>query len=187
MICPGCNKQIKDSTKFCPWCGLGIPQQYEENSSYFSNEKFKFQTGFILLITFFLIVLFIVFFKSQVKVSSRSISETRESIPLAEQPIQKIADRWGIITPCYIICTSACFTEDEAIRRSYQLRRKGYRTGYLWIPDYPSLSGARMFVIYTGPFSSRSKCIEELRKYQRIDRKAYAVLVSHKSKRIDIR
>jgi len=60
--------------------------------------------------------------------------------------------------PFYIIATGAVKTEAEAKIAVEKLIKEGYKAGYLWIPDYESLSGTPMFAIYIGPFAEQSQC-----------------------------
>ena len=57
----------------------------------------------------------------------------------------------GLSLPAWIILAGAYNTESEAAERARSLRGAGWDADYLWIPDYGSLSGARMFAAFVGP------------------------------------
>ncbi len=106
--------------------------------------------------------------------------------PPIQQPILTF-DKWGLRPPCYVVCASACNTETEAKRRKSLFSERGYQSGYLWIPDYASLSGAKMYLIYIGPFESREDCKYFLTEYKKSNMGAYGLLVSHQPGRVEIR
>jgi hypothetical protein len=88
--------------------------------------------------------------------------------------------------PFYIVNVAAVKTEREAIKRSKELRNGGYRAGYLWIPNYESLSGAPYYSVYIGPFKSRYDCEVATEQYKKIQSSAYGLLVSHQPQRVQI-
>lgn len=55
------------------------------------------------------------------------------------------------------------------------------------ITNYESLSGAKSYVVYIGPFQTRSECKSSLDRYKRKSPQAYGLLVSHESRRVEIR
>ena len=50
--------------------------------------------------------------------------------------------------------------------------------GYLWIPDYPSLSGRPNYATFLGPFFSGQDCAESLKKYPKNKKFYYCKEVS---------
>jgi hypothetical protein len=87
----------------------------------------------------------------------------------------------------YVINTSATKKESLAKKGVESLISRGYEAGYLWIPEYKSLSGKEYYSVYIGPFYSQSDCEKAVEEYRKIDRKAYALLVSQENKRVEIR
>lgn len=88
--------------------------------------------------------------------------------------------------PFYIVNVAAVKSEREALLKTKGLIQKGYRSGYLWIPNYASLSGARYYSVYIGPFKSRYDCEVATEQYRKIQPSAYGLLVSHEPKRVQI-
>lgn len=86
----------------------------------------------------------------------------------------------------YIINTRAVKTEKEARLETEKLKAKGYKAGYLWIPDYPSLSKNRLFTVYIGPFFSQFNCELAVENYRKDHPDAYGTLISETKKRVQI-
>jgi hypothetical protein len=57
----------------------------------------------------------------------------------------------GRSMPCWVVCVGVCGSRPEAERLAETYRARGFSTGSLWIPDYGSLSGARMWLTFIGP------------------------------------
>jgi len=201
MICPSCHKEIKDGSTFCSWCGYKIETSDIGEKAELLKPGFRstastfFVYGAVILI-FILGLLYFFVNRGKTKLRHRVPRNSYNSYkpikkpaspPPGKMPSVRSTDRWGLSPPRYIICASACRTRKEARKRRNLLRRKGYPAGFLWIPDYKSLSGSRFYVIYIGQYYSRSECVRKLREYQRINKKAYAVLVSYKKGRDEIR
>jgi tetratricopeptide (TPR) repeat protein len=87
----------------------------------------------------------------------------------------------------YIISISATDTKAKARRVAKQMQDKGYESGFLWIPDYPSLSGTKMYAVYLGPFATQEVCAREVAAYRRIQPSAYGIWVGFERKRIEVR
>jgi hypothetical protein len=87
----------------------------------------------------------------------------------------------------YVINTNAVKKESTAKKGVENLKSKGYEAGYLWIPEYKSLSGAEFYSVYVGPFYSQFECEKAVEEYRKVDSKAYALLVSQENKRVEIR
>ena len=113
---------------------------------------------------------------------SEQITETEE-VPSNRNEIENFnSDN----TPFYIINTSATKDENQAKIKVESLISKGYKSDYLWIPDYKSLSGAEYYSVYIGPFYSQYECEKFVGFYRGIDPKSYGLLVSHENKRVKI-
>jgi len=88
----------------------------------------------------------------------------------------------------YIIAVSIASSDIEAMDKVKSLESQGYNSDFLWIPDYKSLSGAKYFSVYIGPFRSESECALAIEEYRKINPTAYGLLVSNESsKRVEIR
>ena len=61
------------------------------------------------------------------------------------------APQADVPTPSWIILAGAYSSRSEASDRARSLRSAGWDAGFLWIPDYGSLSGARMYAAFVGP------------------------------------
>ena len=86
----------------------------------------------------------------------------------------------------YIVGITATEFEEEAEDMARNLRKSGSAADYLWIPDYKSLSGAEMFVVYIGPFYDVETCAEVVESYRESSENIYGVLVSNSSSRVEI-
>jgi translation initiation factor IF-1 len=86
----------------------------------------------------------------------------------------------------YILNIAAVSTSDEAELKAKELKKKGYNAGYLWIPDYASLSGAKFYSVYIGPFTTQYECEVATDKYKKLFPGSYGLLVSQDNKRVQI-
>jgi hypothetical protein len=86
----------------------------------------------------------------------------------------------------YILNVAAVNTNNEAELKSKELTRKGYSAGFLWIPDYASLSGAKLYSVYIGPFATQYECEVATDKYKKLFPGSYGLLVSQDNKRVQI-
>ena len=86
----------------------------------------------------------------------------------------------------YIIAVNAVKTEVQAKSAAQVLENNGYASGYLWIPDYQSLSGAELYSVYIGPYSTQYECEVATEDYRNIQPDAYGLLVSQQRKRVQI-
>lgn len=87
----------------------------------------------------------------------------------------------------YIVNIIAVKSENKAKVESKRLKSLGYKSSYLWIPDYKSLSGAQFFTVYLGPYKTIRECEIATENYKKIDSKVYGTWVGNKNKRIEIR
>lgn len=88
--------------------------------------------------------------------------------------------------PYYIINVAAVKTESEAKNKALEILNKGYKSGYLWIPEYASLSGANFYSIYIGPFATQYECEVATEEYRKKHPEAYGLLVSQENQRVQI-
>lgn len=82
----------------------------------------------------------------------------------------------------WIISISGTEDKSQAIADVKKLREEHGDTlfGYLWIPDYKSLSGKEMFVVFRGPYY-KDDCIKELVNFKKTVKGAYAVKADKES------
>lgn len=88
--------------------------------------------------------------------------------------------------PFYVINVAALKTESEAKKKTQSLADKGYEAGYLWIPDYASLSDAEFYSVYIGPYATQYECEVATEEYRQTHPDAYGLLVSQDNKRVQI-
>ena len=103
------------------------------------------------------------------------LDDKKKEIELKEQELkqkeEELKSKSDISTQksgFYILNVAAVSTHDEAESKSEELIRKGYSAGFLWIPDYKSLSGAKFYSVYIGPFDTQYECEVATDKYKKI-------------------
>ncbi len=89
---------------------------------------------------------------------------------------------------CYVIITGSFVNETYARGYADSINKQGYQNiGYLWIPDYPSLSGKPFYATFIGPYQTYAACENNLRTLKKTGRFWYGIKVSYDSQRIEIR
>lgn len=78
----------------------------------------------------------------------------------------------------YMISVYAENSKTMVRSRVDELKQKGFSANYLWIPDYKSLSGAKMYAVYIGPFPTKETCKQKLSEAKKYYPKAYGLLAS---------
>lgn len=92
------------------------------------------------------------------------------------------------VSSCFIIVTGAFLYEQDARNYVQQEINKGYlNSGYLWIPDFPSLSGKKFYATFIGPFTSYDECRNNLEILDRTGRFWYGKKVSLNNENVEIR
>lgn len=86
----------------------------------------------------------------------------------------------------YILCVKAVKLESDAKIEVSNLIKDGYKASYLWIPNYPSLSGKEYFCVYIGPFLKQNDCKSALTNYKKISPTSYGCLISKTGKKLRI-
>jgi hypothetical protein len=86
----------------------------------------------------------------------------------------------------YIISISGTADIKEAVEQVKSLKAKGHPAGYLWIPDFPSLSNKELYSVFIGPFERMDSTIEYLEKYKKTNANAYAVEASKSTTRTTV-
>lgn len=140
-------------------------------------------------ISFLIIALFFVLSckeNTKNKEQANSKTDSITIIPKKVEPaIVKVDDEkypYGF----YLINVSATANLDEATQQVQDLQAKGHPSGYVWLPDYESLSNKERYAVFIGPFRGIDTCIRYLESYQKEAPKAYTVKARHSKKRLTI-
>jgi serine/threonine protein kinase len=89
---------------------------------------------------------------------------------------------------CFVIITGSFANETDAKNDVQRIRNEGYsNAGYLWIPDYPSLSGLQLYAPFIGPFQTYEECEKNLRTLPKTGRFWYGIKISYDNTRVEIR
>jgi hypothetical protein len=119
------------------------------------------------------------------KSSSPIPSQTAEQAPQIAEDTPK-PENQEIKPPFYIVNIAAVPTEQAAMEQSQKLKQAGKPSGYLWIPNYASLSGAQMYSVYIGPFATQYECEVATETIKKEKPGSYGLLVSNENKRVQI-
>lgn len=96
---------------------------------------------------------------STVTVVDSSANFTNEPVFLPTASYIDENGRFIYHNPCYVIITGAFSYEQDAKIFVQQEKSKGYfQSGYLWIPDFASLSGKTNFATILGAYQTRVEC-----------------------------
>ena len=87
--------------------------------------------------------------------------------------------------PFYIISVGGHESAVDAASEVLELRKQHENAGYLWIPDYESLSGKEMYSTFIGPFNYMEDCMPALVDYKRKHPGAYGLKVAHQQERYE--
>ena len=123
---------------------------------------------------------------NSIPTNSPDYSPQQTQVPVTENTIvdtvSKVSD-----SPFYVISVAAVQDETAAIQKVSELQEQGQSAGYLWIPDYASLSGALFYSIYIGPYATQEECEIAIEEYRKTHPTAYGILVSQERQRVEIR
>lgn len=161
--------------------------EYIENGSCFRTSRQKYQHTRahvkVILNSGFKIVFF-----QQDKLLQNDFSDTSPEAAAGNisQPETNRTEAQNNSSSFYIISAAAVNTENQAKAKAKELGTNGNAAGYLWIPDYASLSGARLYCVYIGPFSTQNDCEVATENYRKLHPEAYGLLVSQERKRVQI-
>jgi hypothetical protein len=111
--------------------------------------------------------------------------QTTEQVPKITVAPTK-SENQEIKPPFYIVNVAAVPTEQAALEQAQKLKQAGKPSGYLWIPNYASLSGARMYSVYIGPFVTQYECEVATEIIKKEKPGSYGLLVSHENMRVQI-
>lgn len=84
----------------------------------------------------------------------------------------------------YIICVKAVKLEEDAKVEVKKLTSAKFKADYLWIPNYPSLSGNKYYSVYIGPFNTQSECKTALIEVKKFNPESYGCLISKTGKKL---
>jgi hypothetical protein len=161
--------------------------EYIENGTCYRTSLKKYQHSRVnvkvLLTSEFKIVFF-----HQYKLIENDYSDTPQQLTSdnTSQPKADQTETQNNSGSFYIISSAAVKTENQAKAKASELRNNGNSTGYLWIPDYASLSGAKFYCVYIGPFYTQHDCEIATEEYRKLHPDAYGLLVSQDRKRVQI-
>ena len=134
-----------------------------------------------------LILLCFLFILSSCKQEYQSKEKTSEKASSKYTEKVLLDDEYTSDKDCYILNVSAVKTKALAREKVEKLKNDGYESGFLWIPNFSSLSGAEYYSVFIGPFATQLECEIATENYRKIDNKAYGLLVSKNSERVEIR
>ncbi len=86
----------------------------------------------------------------------------------------------------YVVNIIAVSRESTAKAKAAELKKKGHHSGYLWIPDYASLSGKKLYTVYIGPYSTQKDCETATERLKKKYPGAYGSKVSQEKESVYI-
>ncbi len=120
---------------------------------------------------------------SQTAVNEKDSVTTKEQVYVPE--IVQTSDK-TMKSDFFVISISSTTDIKEAVEQVKKLQAEKHQAGYLWMPDYESLSNKEMYSVFIGPFAAMDTCIKYLEVYKKTKADAYAVKVQHDKQRIVI-
>jgi len=121
--------------------------------------------------------------------SNQNNENEKDSTSITEQSyvpeIEKTSDK-TMKSDFFIINTSATADIKEAVDQVKKLQAEKHPAGYLWMPEYESLSNKELYSVFIGPFTAMDTCIKYLEVYKKTKPDAYAVKVQHNKERVVI-
>lgn len=99
--------------------------------------------------------------------------------------IESLEKSGNISRSRWVIAAEAVDSRTAAQRASDQWKSRGFNSDILWIPDYLSLSGAKLWLAYIGPwnYEDRSTVRAVLSRVKRQYPEAYAIKLDQSGKR----
>jgi hypothetical protein len=88
--------------------------------------------------------------------------------------------------PFWMISVGAYATADIASAEVAKLIADGKQASYLWIPDYRTLSGKKLYSVFLGPYYTEFEAGRNLKKYKDEFPGAYAVKANHEGYRYSL-
>lgn len=98
--------------------------------------------------------------------------------PIEQPGVLQNATKW-------VIACEAETTEKAANAAADRWRTRGFSSGTLWIPDYSSLSGARLWLVFVGWYdgSQKNEARATLKEVKRFYPEAYGIKVDNSGRR----
>jgi serine/threonine protein kinase len=92
---------------------------------------------------------------------------------------------FNISLPAWIVCCEASASRDEITRAVGEWRKRGFESNFLWIPDFESLSGAKMWLAYVGPvgYEDKKSAADLRNKVKKYYSEAYVLRLDHRKGR----
>ena len=122
-------------------------------------------------------------------ISGEDEQAAADVIPPPPPPPAAVASKTGLPTPSWVFCMGAFKTKAKAESEAAKYRKKGLvDAGVLWIPDYASLSEAQMYLVHAGthPFSDKAGAKAQLKKVQKVRKKAYGLKLDTTGPRVSL-
>ena len=204
--CTKCGNPLKQNASFCTVCGNKISPLTDNNSDYLNaSEQKKVPANnrpFIITIIVLCICLAGTIFWLSLKTESPKKAEIINKPEVTSGDAQlkpeenkyidgSYVDSEGKLvfqSDCFIIVTGAFAYENDVKADVKRMKSQGYaNAGYLWIPDFASLSEKRFFAPFIGPFKSYADCLYNLKSSVSPGRFWYGVKFSHNPERVEIR
>jgi serine/threonine protein kinase, bacterial len=92
---------------------------------------------------------------------------------------QPLPEKTVVNNSFYFVADSAFQDLQTATKQVKNLQVRGYsQAGIFWIPDYPNLSGKRLYEVYANRLSDRTQCINFLKTYGKVNSDASCALAS---------
>lgn len=213
-FCTKCGKSNSDKARFCTSCGstlaTGIPeiQKAAIKLDVKPSTNKKYWPLFIIIAALLLGTgAYLIFFnKKKGGDTAQTIPAVITAMPVTTNNDQHSAgqknnnttstaisytNEYGkliYLSDCYIIVTGSFVEEYNARDYVNSMKYQGFsNVGYLWIPDYPSLSGKRFYATFIGPYQSYNECETNLRTLKINSRFWYGKKVSNNPEQIEIR
>ena len=180
MIPVGSTSSNNDNNNDSP---LEIQKEKENNASIKKGSSFSKKYLWILILPVILVLAFL--FSEELGITKNNISSQNEDLKghTIEDTNYKFSGK-----DFYIIAVDVASSDDEAQKKVSKLISQGHNSDFLWIPQYPSLSGKNFYSVFIGPFFNLDDCAIAVEKYRKVNSSAYGLLVSSKSSdRIEIR
>lgn len=123
-----------------------------------------------------------------IKARERELKQLTPSPPVETANSYVQNDKLVFKNPCYVIVNGSYGSENDARAEVSRLRNAGYSNpGYLWIPDFPSLSGKPFYATFLGPYPTREACREAYGSISKSGMYWYGIRVSYEPGRDEIR
>ena|GEM_PF-4012169 len=135
-------------------------------------------------LTFLLFILMISVSCSSFQNNSET-NENKDSL-VTKKELLPVTNDSTFKPPFWIISVGAYELADSASAAVEKLKAEGKEAGYLWIPDYSTLSNKKMYTVFLGPFYNEIDAGRTLMPYIKEHPGAYAVKADHTGSRYSL-